>query len=59
MFQKRIVTKMHLLKDETGLGIHIAGGKGSSKGDIGIFVAGLSEGGAAFRYVSFIIYEGL
>ncbi|KAK3091882.1 hypothetical protein FSP39_023425 [Pinctada imbricata] len=48
-FQKRIVTRMHLLKDEYGLGIHIAGGKGSRKGDIGIFVAGVTESGAAFR----------
>ncbi|XP_061173402.1 uncharacterized protein LOC133182573 [Saccostrea echinata] len=47
--KKRIVTKLHLLKDENGLGIHIAGGRGSKKGDIGIFVAGITEGGAAFR----------
>ncbi|KAJ8304672.1 hypothetical protein KUTeg_018255 [Tegillarca granosa] len=46
---KRVVTRMHLIKDENGLGIHIAGGKGSKKGDIGIFVAGVSEGGAAHR----------
>lgn len=47
--KKRVVAKMHLLKDESGLGIHIAGGRGSKKGDIGIFVAGITEGGAAFR----------
>ncbi|XP_033749281.1 uncharacterized protein LOC117333969 [Pecten maximus] len=47
--KKRVVTKMHLLKDENGLGIHIAGGKGSKKGDIGIFVAGVMETGAAFK----------
>ena len=44
------MTRMHLLKDESGLGIHIAGGKGSRKGDMGIFVAGITEGGAAHRY---------
>lgn len=48
--QKRVVTRMHLIKDENGLGIHIAGGKGSKNGDIGIFVAGVSEGGAAHRW---------
>lgn len=50
---------MHLLKDENGLGIHIAGGRGSKKGDIGIFVAGITEGGAAFRCVepSFYMYH--
>ena len=47
---------MHLLKDENGLGIHIAGGRGSKKGDIGIFVAGITEGGAAFRCVEPSIY---
>ncbi|XP_060062786.1 tyrosine-protein phosphatase non-receptor type 13-like [Ylistrum balloti] len=46
---KRVVSKMHLLKDENGLGIHIAGGKGSKKGDIGIFVAGTMETGAAYK----------
>ncbi|XP_052102730.1 multiple PDZ domain protein-like isoform X3 [Mytilus californianus] len=47
--KKRVVTKMHLIKDETGLGIHIAGGKGSRKGDLGIFVAEVTTGGAADR----------
>ncbi|XP_041365047.1 tyrosine-protein phosphatase non-receptor type 13-like isoform X2 [Gigantopelta aegis] len=47
--KRRLITKLHLLKDENGLGIHIAGGKGSKKGDIGIFVAGITENGAAFR----------
>ncbi|KAK6180361.1 hypothetical protein SNE40_012531 [Patella caerulea] len=47
--KKRIITKIHLLKDENGLGVHIAGGKGSKKGDIGIFVAGITEEGAAHR----------
>ncbi|CAE1249182.1 unnamed protein product [Acanthosepion pharaonis] len=46
---RRLITKFHLLKDKNGLGIHIAGGKGSKKGDIGIFVAGITEGGAAHR----------
>lgn len=45
---------MHLLKDENGLGIHIAGGRGSKKGDIGIFVAGITEGGAAFRWAEYL-----
>ena len=40
---------MHLIKDDNGLGIHIAGGKGSMKGDLGIFVAEVSKGGAADR----------
>ncbi|KAL5005268.1 hypothetical protein ScPMuIL_018724 [Solemya velum] len=47
--KKRIVTRMHLVKDENGLGIHIAGGRGSRRGDVGIFVAGVLEGGAAHR----------
>lgn len=49
MFQRRLIAKLHLLKDGNGLGIHIAGGKGSKKGDIGIFVAGITESGAAHR----------
>ncbi|GFN83472.1 PDZ domain-containing protein 2-like [Plakobranchus ocellatus] len=47
--KKRAITKLNLLKDENGLGIHIAGGKGCKKGDIGIFVAAVTEGGAAQR----------
>ncbi|KAL3866695.1 hypothetical protein ACJMK2_043976, partial [Sinanodonta woodiana] len=47
--KKRVITRMHLLKDDTGLGLHIAGGKGSKRGDIGIFVAGIMEGGPASR----------
>ncbi|GAB1605180.1 tyrosine-protein phosphatase non-receptor type 13-like isoform X1 [Argonauta hians] len=47
--KRRLITKLHLLKDENGLGIHIAGGKGSKKGDIGIFVAGITEGGSAHK----------
>lgn len=47
--KRRLISKLHLLKDENGLGIHIAGGKGSKKGDIGIFVAAITEGGPAFR----------
>ena len=39
------------MKDDQGLGIHIAGGRGCKKGDIGIFVAAVTEGGAAFRSV--------
>ena len=53
VFQRRLITKLHLLKDENGLGIHIAGGKGSKKGDIGIFVAGITENGAVFRFGNF------
>lgn len=49
LLQKRVVSKLSLMKDENGLGIHIAGGKGCRKGDIGIFVAALTEGGAAHR----------
>ncbi|CAG2235795.1 unnamed protein product [Mytilus edulis] len=49
VWKGRVVTKMHLIKDETGLGIHIAGGKGSRKGDLGIFVAEVTTGGAADR----------
>ncbi|KAK7116473.1 hypothetical protein V1264_002145 [Littorina saxatilis] len=49
VFQKRLISKLHLLKDENGLGIHIAGGKGSKKGDIGIFIAAVTEGAAACR----------
>ncbi|KAK3576111.1 hypothetical protein CHS0354_028010 [Potamilus streckersoni] len=47
--KKRLITRMHLLKDDSGLGLHIAGGKGSKRGDIGIFVAGIMEGGPASR----------
>ncbi|XP_067666650.1 inaD-like protein [Haliotis asinina] len=47
--KRRLIAKLHLLKDANGLGIHIAGGKGSKKGDIGIFVAGITESGAAHR----------
>ncbi|XP_076465979.1 uncharacterized protein LOC143297465 isoform X2 [Babylonia areolata] len=47
--KRRLISKLHLLKDEGGLGIHIAGGRGSKKGDIGIFVAAITEGGSAFR----------
>ncbi|XP_005093651.2 uncharacterized protein LOC101855086 [Aplysia californica] len=47
--KKRMITKLVLRKDERGLGLHIAGGKGCKKGDLGIFVAGLTEGGAALR----------
>ena len=50
-FFQRVVTKLHLIKDENGLGIHIAGGKGSKKGDLGIFVAEVTVGGAAHKYV--------
>ena len=49
LLQRRLISKLHVLKDEGGLGIHIAGGRGSKKGDIGIFVAGVTEGGSAFR----------
>ena len=51
MFQRRLISKLHLVKDDQGLGIHIAGGRGCKKGDIGIFVAAVTEGGAAFRSV--------
>ncbi|XP_033111771.1 uncharacterized protein LOC117112733 [Anneissia japonica] len=47
--KKREVVKMHLVKDEGGLGIQIAGGKGSRKGDVGIFVAGVEKDKAAER----------
>ena len=47
--QKREVVKIHLVKDRGALGIQIAGGKGSRKGDIGIFVAGIDEGSPAQR----------
>ncbi|XP_071954343.1 uncharacterized protein [Antedon mediterranea] len=47
--KKREVVKMHLVKGEGGLGIQIAGGKGSRKGDIGIFVAGVDKDKAAER----------
>lgn len=47
--KKRTISKFNLLKDENGLGIHIAGGKGCRKGDIGIFVAAVTDGGAAHR----------
>ncbi|RUS79574.1 hypothetical protein EGW08_012668, partial [Elysia chlorotica] len=50
--KKRAITKLNLLKDENGLGIHIAGGKGCRKGDIGIFVAAVTEGGAAHRWAN-------
>jgi hypothetical protein len=48
-FQRRMIIKLHLLKENNSLGLHIAGGKGSKRGDIGIFVAGISENGPAFR----------
>ncbi|KAI8483570.1 hypothetical protein Bbelb_386630 [Branchiostoma belcheri] len=47
--RKRHVVKMHLLKEQGGLGVQIAGGKGSKKGDIGIFVTNVEKGGAAHR----------
>ncbi|CAL1540871.1 unnamed protein product, partial [Lymnaea stagnalis] len=47
--KKRVISKMHLKKDENGLGVHIAGGKGCKKGDIGIFIAAVTDGGAAQR----------
>ncbi|XP_030832438.1 uncharacterized protein LOC579286 isoform X3 [Strongylocentrotus purpuratus] len=47
--RKREVVKIHLVKDKGSLGIQIAGGKGSRKGDIGIFVAGIDEGSPADR----------
>ncbi|XP_071488775.1 uncharacterized protein [Diadema antillarum] len=47
--KKREVVKIHLVKDKGALGIQIAGGKGSRKGDIGIFVAGIDEGSPAHR----------
>ena len=50
MFQKRVITKLHILKENNSLGLHVAGGKGSKRGDIGIFVAGITENGPAFRY---------
>ncbi|XP_071794161.1 uncharacterized protein [Asterias amurensis] len=46
---KREVVKIHLVKNKGALGIQIAGGKGSRKGDIGIFVAGIDEGSPAER----------
>ena len=49
LFQKRIIARMHLLKEDNSLGIRIAGGRGSKRGDIGIFVAGITEGGPAHR----------
>jgi len=36
------------MKGNSGLGIHIIGGKGSKYGD-GIFIRLLEEGGAAFQ----------
>ncbi|XP_072038388.1 PDZ domain-containing protein 2-like isoform X2 [Amphiura filiformis] len=47
--KKREVCKIHLVKDRGALGIQIAGGKGSRKGDIGIFVAGIDDGSPAQR----------
>ncbi|KAL4227693.1 hypothetical protein ACF0H5_013128 [Mactra antiquata] len=47
--KKRVITKLHLLKENNSLGLHIAGGKGSKRGDIGIFVAGITEYGPAHR----------
>lgn len=47
--RKREVVKIHLVKDKGTLGIQIAGGKNSSKGDVGIFVAGLDENSPAER----------
>ncbi|XP_064619844.1 uncharacterized protein LOC135483158 isoform X2 [Lineus longissimus] len=44
------VYMMHLVKDKTDeLGLDIAGGKGSARGDIGVFVAGVVDDGAAER----------
>lgn len=45
---------MYLLKDENGLGIYIVGGRGFKKGDIGIFVVGIIEGGVVFRWVEYL-----
>ncbi|KAH3842950.1 hypothetical protein DPMN_116456 [Dreissena polymorpha] len=47
--KKRIITKLHIMKENNSLGLHVAGGKGSKRGDIGIFVAGISENGPAQR----------
>ncbi|XP_038078979.1 uncharacterized protein LOC119746231 isoform X2 [Patiria miniata] len=46
---KREVVKIHLVKSKGILGIQIAGGRGSRKGDIGIFVAGIDSGSPAER----------
>ncbi|PIK35017.1 putative disks large-like 2 [Apostichopus japonicus] len=47
--KRREVVKIHLVKEKGSLGIEIAGGKNSSKGDVGIFVAELDEGSPAAR----------
>ncbi|XP_071845657.1 uncharacterized protein [Apostichopus japonicus] len=47
--RRREVVKIHLVKEKGSLGIEIAGGKNSSKGDVGIFVAELDEGSPAAR----------
>jgi C-terminal processing protease CtpA/Prc len=43
-FQKRKVVKIHVMKEESGLGVELFGGKGSKFGDIGIFIHSITEG---------------
>ena len=42
--QKRKVVKIHVMKEESGLGVELFGGKGSKFGDIGIFIHSITEG---------------
>ncbi|XP_013382991.1 PDZ domain-containing protein 2-like [Lingula anatina] len=42
--KRKKVVGLQLVKDDSGLGLQIAGGKGSKRGDIGIFVAGIDKG---------------
>lgn len=43
------IWKMHLVKDQEGLGIQIMGGRGSKRSPHGIIVAHVEEGGATQR----------
>ncbi|CAG5917722.1 unnamed protein product [Menidia menidia] len=43
------IWKMHLVKNQEGLGIHITGGRGSKRSPHGIIIAHIEEGGAIHR----------
>ncbi|KAM4576060.1 PDZ domain-containing protein 2 isoform 2-T2 [Odontesthes bonariensis] len=43
------IWKMHMVKSEEGLGIHITGGRGSKRSPHGIMIAHIEEGGAIHR----------
>uniref|UniRef100_A0A3B3BB82 PDZ domain-containing protein n=1 Tax=Oryzias melastigma TaxID=30732 RepID=A0A3B3BB82_ORYME len=44
------IWRMHMVKGQEGLGIHITGGRGSKRCPHGIIIARIEEGGAIHRY---------